>query len=127
MLTTNRSIRRVLCSAFVVLLVGSALSAQRIILGHIDARRYMKGDGVAVLLNKLPATDMEFLSLYAQMETQTEGMPSLLMASLSLYPAEPSQSLKALANANVLEGACLSLCIIRGEDHYYRILHFSNA
>lgn len=124
---TSRSIRRVLCSAFVVLLVGSALSAQRIVLGHIDARRYMKGDGVAVLLNKLPATDMEFLSLYAQMGTRTEGMPSLLMASLSIYPAEPSQSLKALANANVLEGACPSLCIIRGEDHYYRILHFSNA
>lgn len=87
----------------------------------------MKGDGVAVLLNKLAATDMEFLSLYAQMGIQTEGMPSLLMASLSLYPAEPSQSLKALANANVLEGAYLSLRIIRGKDHYYRILHFSNA
>lgn len=124
---TSRSIRRVLCSAFVVLLLGSALSAQRIVLGHIDARRYMKGDGVAVLLNKLPATDMEFLSLYAQMGTRTEGMPSLLMASLSLYLAEPSQSLNALANANVLEGACPSLRIIRGDDHYYRILHFSNA
>lgn len=123
----TRSIRRVLCSAFVVLLVGSARSAQRIVLGHIDARRYMKGDGVAVLLNKLPATDMEFLSLYAQMGTRTEGMPSLFMASLSLYSAEPSQSLKALANANVLEGACPSLRIIRGEDHYYLILHFSNA
>ena len=82
---TSRSIRRVLCSAFVVLLVGSALSAQRIVLGYIDARRYMKGDGVAVLLNKLPATDMEFLSLYVQMGTRTEGMPSLLMASLSIY------------------------------------------
>lgn len=124
---TSRSIRRVLCSAFVVLLLGSALSAQRIVLGHIDARRYMKGDGVAVLLNKLPATDMEFLSLYAQMGTRTEGMPSLLMASLSLYLAEPSQSLNALANANVLEGACPSLRIIRGEDHYYHILHFSNV
>lgn len=115
----TRSIRRVFCSAFVVLLVGSALSAQRIVLGHIDARRNMKGDGVAVLLNKLPATDMEFLSLYAQMGTRTEGMPSIFMASLSLYPAEPSQSMK--------EGAYLSLRIIRGEDPYYRILHFSNA
>lgn len=119
----NRSIKRVLCSAFMVLLVGSTLSAQRIVLGHIDARRNVKGDRVAVLLNKLPATNMEFLSLYAQMGTRTEGMPSLFMASLSLYPAEPSQSMKA----NLLEGAYLSLRIIRGEDPYYRILHFSNV